>query len=130
MRMSNESILVILFVGLIAGWLAGQIVRGTGFGIIGDILVGIAGALVASLLFPRLGISIGTGLVREIIFSAIGAIILLFVVGLLFRGGRRYWAAAAGRAFFRNHGLKNNGAVSKDGPISFAPCRAMVFDDP
>jgi uncharacterized membrane protein YeaQ/YmgE (transglycosylase-associated protein family) len=90
MHMSNESILVILFVGLIAGWLAGQVVRGTGFGIIGDILVGIAGALVASLLFPRLGISIGTGLVREIIFSAIGAIILLFVVGLLFRGGRRY----------------------------------------
>src|SRR5882672_11227171 len=87
--MSNESILVILFVGLIAGWLAGQIVRGTGFGIIGDILVGIAGALVASLLFPRLGIAIGTGLVREIIYSAIGAIILLFVVRLLFRGGRR-----------------------------------------
>jgi uncharacterized membrane protein YeaQ/YmgE (transglycosylase-associated protein family) len=89
MRMSNESILVILFVGLIAGWLAGQIVRGTGFGIIGDILVGIAGALVASLLFPRLGISIGTGLVREILYSAIGAIILL-LVGLLFRGGRRF----------------------------------------
>ena len=90
MRMSNESILVILFVGLIAGWLAGQIVQGTGFGIIGDILVGIAGALVASLLFPRLGIAIGTGLVREILYSAIGAIILLFVVRLLFRGGRRF----------------------------------------
>jgi uncharacterized membrane protein YeaQ/YmgE (transglycosylase-associated protein family) len=88
MRMSNESILVILFVGLIAGWLAGQIVRGTGFGIIGDILVGIAGALVASLLFPRLGISIGTGLVREILYSAIGAIILLLVVRLLRGGGR------------------------------------------
>ena len=90
MRMSNESILVILFVGLIAGWLAGQVVRGTGFGIIGDILVGIAGALVASLLFPRLGIAIGTGLVREILYSAIGAIILLVVVRLLFRGGRRF----------------------------------------
>ena len=90
MRMSNESILVILFVGLIAGWLAGQIVQGTGFGIIGDILVGIAGALVASLLFPKLGIAIGTGLVREIIYSAIGAIILLVIVRLLFRGGRRY----------------------------------------
>ena len=90
MHMSNESILVILFVGLIAGWLAGQVVRGTGFGIIGDILVGIAGALVASLLFPRLGIAIGTGLVREIIYSAIGAIILLVIVRLLFRGGRRY----------------------------------------
>ena len=90
MHMSNESILVILFVGLIAGWLAGQIVQGTGFGIIGDILVGIAGALVASLLFPKLGIAIGTGLVREIIYSAIGAIILLVIVRLLFRGGRRY----------------------------------------
>jgi uncharacterized membrane protein YeaQ/YmgE (transglycosylase-associated protein family) len=90
MHMSNESILVILFVGLIAGWLAGQIVRGTGFGIIGDILVGIAGALVASLLFPKLGISIGTGLVREIIYSAIGAIILLVIVRLIFRGGRRF----------------------------------------
>ena len=56
MYISNESIIVILFVGLVAGWLAGKIVRGTGFGIIGDILVGIAGALVASLLFPRLGI--------------------------------------------------------------------------
>jgi uncharacterized membrane protein YeaQ/YmgE (transglycosylase-associated protein family) len=90
MHMSNESILVILFVGLIAGWLAGQIVQGTGFGIIGDILVGIAGALVASLLFPKLGIAIGTGLVREIIYSAIGAIILLVIVRVLFRGGRRF----------------------------------------
>jgi len=83
MRMSNESILVILFVGLIAGWLAGKIVRGTGFGIIGDILVGIAGALVANFLFPKLGIAIGTGLVREIIYSAIGAVVLLLVVRLV-----------------------------------------------
>ena len=88
MRLSNESLLVILFVGLIAGWFAGQIVRGTGFGIIGDILVGIAGALVASLFFPKLGISIGTGLVREILYSAIGAIILLLVVRLFRTGGR------------------------------------------
>jgi len=61
MRISNEGIIVILFVGLVAGWLAGKIVRGTGFGIIGDILVGIAGALVASFLFPKLGIVIGSG---------------------------------------------------------------------
>jgi uncharacterized membrane protein YeaQ/YmgE (transglycosylase-associated protein family) len=88
MRMSNESLLVILFVGLIAGWLAGQIVRGTGFGIIGDILVGVAGALLASLLFPRLGIRLGTGLVSEIIYSAIGAIVLLLIVRLVRTGGR------------------------------------------
>jgi uncharacterized membrane protein YeaQ/YmgE (transglycosylase-associated protein family) len=83
MQMSNEGILVILFVGLIAGWLAGKLVRGTGFGLIGDLIVGIAGALVASLLFPRLGIHLGTGLVSEIIYSAIGAVVLLLVVRLL-----------------------------------------------
>jgi len=88
MVLSNESIIVILFVGLVAGWLAGKIVRGTGFGIIGDILVGIAGALVASLLFPKIGIHLGTGLVSEIAYSAIGAIILLLVVRLVRGGGR------------------------------------------
>jgi len=88
MILSNEGIIVILFVGLIAGWLAGKIVRGTGFGIIGDILVGIAGALIAALLFPKLGIHIGTGIVSEIIYSAIGAIILLLIVRLVRTGGR------------------------------------------
>jgi uncharacterized membrane protein YeaQ/YmgE (transglycosylase-associated protein family) len=88
MHLSNESILVILFVGLVAGWLAGKVVRGTGFGIIGDIIVGIAGALIASFLFPKLGIHLGSGLVAEIIQSAIGAIILLLVVRLVRTGGR------------------------------------------
>ena len=88
MYLSNQSLLVILFVGLVAGWLAGKIVRGTGFGIIGDILVGIAGALVASYLFPKLGIHIGTGLISEIIYSAIGAILLLLIVRLVRTGGR------------------------------------------
>jgi uncharacterized membrane protein YeaQ/YmgE (transglycosylase-associated protein family) len=94
MRISNEGILVILFVGLIAGWLAGKIVRGTGFGIIGDIVVGIAGALIASFLFPKLGIHLGSGLVSEIIYSAIGAVLLLVVVrhfpfGFFRRGEQR-----------------------------------------
>ena len=83
MVLSNEGIIVILFVGLIAGWLAGKIVRGTGFGIIGDIIVGIAGAFITSLLFPRLGIHLGTGIVSEIIYSAIGAVLLLLIVRLL-----------------------------------------------
>jgi uncharacterized membrane protein YeaQ/YmgE (transglycosylase-associated protein family) len=83
MRLSNEGVLVILLVGLIAGWLAGKVVRGTGFGLIGDLIVGVAGALVASLLFPRLGIVLGTGIVSEIIYSAIGAIILLLIVRLV-----------------------------------------------
>ena len=80
MHISNQGILVVLFIGLVAGWLAGKIVRGTGFGLIGDILVGIAGALVANLLLPKLGIHIGTGVIREIINAAIGAVILLLVV--------------------------------------------------
>jgi uncharacterized membrane protein YeaQ/YmgE (transglycosylase-associated protein family) len=88
MYLSNQSLLVILFVGLVAGWLAGQIVRGTGFGIIGDILVGVVGAFIATLLFPRLGFHLGSSLVSEIIYSAIGAIILLLVVRLLRNGGR------------------------------------------
>jgi len=88
MVLSNEGIIVILFVGLVAGWLAGKIVRGTGFGIIGDILVGIAGALIAALLFPKLGIHLGTGIVSEIIYSAIGAVILLLIVRLVRTGGR------------------------------------------
>ena len=64
MHISNEGMLVILFVGLVAGWLAGKVVRGTGFGIIGDIVVGIAGALVASFRFPNLGIP-SAGLIRR-----------------------------------------------------------------
>ena len=83
MYISSESLIVILFVGLVAGWLAGKIVRGTGFGLIGDIVVGIAGAFVASWLFPKLGIHIGTGLVSEIIYSAIGAVLLLLIVRLV-----------------------------------------------
>ena len=83
MVLSNEGIIVILFVGLVAGWLAGKIVRGTGFGIVGDILVGIAGAFISTLLFPRLGFHLGGGLVSEIIYSAIGAVILLLVVRLV-----------------------------------------------
>lgn len=88
MYMSGESLIVILFVGLVAGWLAGKIVRGAGFGIVGDILIGIVGAFIASWLFPKLGIHIGAGLVSEIIYSAIGAIILLLIVRLVRGGGR------------------------------------------
>jgi len=88
MDMSTESILVILVVGIVAGWLAGKVVRGAGFGLIGDLLVGIAGAFVAAWLFPRLGIRIGSGIVSEIIFSALGAIILLLVVRLIRGRGR------------------------------------------
>ena len=55
MHISGESLAVILLVGLIAGWLAGQVVQVTGFGLVGDLVIGVVGALIASLLFPRLG---------------------------------------------------------------------------
>jgi uncharacterized membrane protein YeaQ/YmgE (transglycosylase-associated protein family) len=86
--MSGESLLVILVVGLIAGWLAGRIVRGTGFGIIADICIGIVGALIASWLFPRLGVHLGTGMISRIIAATLGAILLLLVLRLVHRRGR------------------------------------------
>ena len=73
-------LLVFLIVGAIAGWLAGQIVKGGGYGLIGDIIVGIVGAYIAGFLFPMLGIALGAGIVGEIISAAIGAIILLVVI--------------------------------------------------
>ena len=82
-----ETLLVTLVIGAIAGWLAGVIVQGSGFGLVGDILVGIAGALVAGFLFPALGIgfTIVGGIVGAIITAALGAIILLLIVGLIRR---------------------------------------------
>ncbi len=86
--MSGESIIVILLVGLIAGWLAGKIVRGTGFGLIADICIGIVGALIASWLLPRLGIYLGGGFIAAIIAATIGAVLLLVVIRLVRGRGR------------------------------------------
>jgi uncharacterized membrane protein YeaQ/YmgE (transglycosylase-associated protein family) len=77
--------IVWLIVGGIAGWLAGLIVRGYGFGIIGNIIVGIVGAFIAGWLLPKLGIVIGGGIIGEIIDAVIGAVILLLVIGLIRR---------------------------------------------
>ncbi|PWT91708.1 MAG: GlsB/YeaQ/YmgE family stress response membrane protein [Proteobacteria bacterium] len=88
MNLSGDSLIVILLVGLVAGWLAGKLVHGTGFGIIGDIVIGIIGAFIASWLFPKLGIQLGTGIVRQIIDSAIGAVLLLVIIRLIRGGGR------------------------------------------
>jgi uncharacterized membrane protein YeaQ/YmgE (transglycosylase-associated protein family) len=86
--MSGESLLVILLVGLVAGWLAGLIVRGWGFGLIGNIGVGVIGALIGYWLLPRLGIRIGAGLGAAIAAATIGALILLVLLGLISRQGR------------------------------------------
>lgn len=86
--MSLESLLIILLVGLAAGWLAGQVVQGTGFGLVGDIVIGIVGALIAGWLFPMLGVRLGGGILGAIIAAAIGAIILLVIARLIKGGGR------------------------------------------
>src|SRR5262245_35923952 len=82
MHISGENLLVILLVGLVAGWLAGKIVEGGGFGLIGDMAVGIVGALIGSWLMPRLGIHIASGIVSAIIVATIGAVLLLVIVRL------------------------------------------------
>ena len=94
MHMSNQSLLVILIVGIVAGWLAGRIVRGAGFGIIGDLLIGIIGAFIGSWLLPRAGMHLGTGIVSAFVNATIGAILLLLVVRLL--GGGAGWGGRSG----------------------------------
>ena len=84
--MALEAIIIILIVGAVAGWLAGQIVRGMGFGLIGNIVVGIVGAFIAGWLLPRIGIVIGGGMLGSIINATIGAVVLLVIVGLIRRG--------------------------------------------
>lgn len=83
--MSAETLIVWLLVGGIAGWLAGLIVRGFGFGVIGNIIIGIVGAFLAGWLLPQLGVNIGAGIVGAIIHALIGAVILLVLIGLIRR---------------------------------------------
>jgi uncharacterized membrane protein YeaQ/YmgE (transglycosylase-associated protein family) len=83
--MDAESLIIWLIVGGIAGWLAGMVVKGGGFGLIGDIVVGIVGALIAGWLLPQIGIAIGGGIIAAIINAFIGAVILLLIVRLIKR---------------------------------------------
>jgi uncharacterized membrane protein YeaQ/YmgE (transglycosylase-associated protein family) len=79
------SIIAALIIGGIAGWLAGLIVRGAGFGLIGNLVVGIIGALLAGWLLPQLGVNLGVGWVRDIINATIGAVIILVILALIKR---------------------------------------------
>lgn len=75
-------LLYFLIIGGIAGWLGGQIIRGAGFGIIGNIVIGIIGGIIGGWLFGQLGISAGGGLIGSIITAAIGAVVLLWIASL------------------------------------------------
>ena len=80
----NEFLWFIL-IGLIAGWLAGVLVKGGGFGVIGDIVVGVLGALLGGWLFRQFGLSSGGGLAGAILVSTLGAIVLIVVLRMLRR---------------------------------------------
>ncbi len=86
--MEPTGILIFLLVGLIAGWLAGKLVRGGGFGVIGDIIVGVIGAFIGGWLLPRLGLGpiiAGQPIINNIIVATIGAVILLLILRLIKR---------------------------------------------
>lgn len=69
-----------LIVGLIAGWLAGVLVKGGGFGLVGDLVVGVIGAFVGGFLFSLLGLGSNGGLIGGIVVATIGAMVLLVIV--------------------------------------------------
>ena len=82
--MSVESLLIFLFIGLIAGWLAGLVMRGGGYGIVGDIILGILGSLIGGFLFGLLGLG-ASGFLGSIIVAFVGAIVLIFLMRTLTR---------------------------------------------
>jgi len=88
------SLLWFVIIGAVAGWLAGQFMKGSGFGLIGDIIVGIIGSFLGGYLFRKVGLEIGHGLVGALIVAFIGAVLLLFIVRLFtgHRTGRRLWS--------------------------------------
>ncbi|HJW96500.1 MAG TPA: GlsB/YeaQ/YmgE family stress response membrane protein [Thermoanaerobaculia bacterium] len=82
--MSLTGLIWFLLIGLIAGWLAGQVMRGGGYGVVGDMIVGVIGALIGGWLFGVLHIGIG-GLLGAIITAFVGAIILIALLRIIRR---------------------------------------------
>jgi len=80
--MDIQSLLLFLLIGLVAGWLAGRIMKGGGFGLVGNIIVGVIGAMLGGWLFGLLGISAG-GLIGSLVTALVGAIVLLYLVRLI-----------------------------------------------
>src|SRR3954451_838005 len=99
--MTLTSLIWFLLIGLIAGWLAGQLMRGGGYGLVGDMIVGVIGALIGGWLFGVLGIGIG-GLIGAIITAFVGAVILIALLRVTRRAGaptpRRRWRRRSRRA--------------------------------
>lgn len=81
--MDLVSLAIFLLIGAAAGWLAGLLMRGGGFGLLGNIVVGIVGAVIGGFLFGLVGVSAGGGLIGSLVTSVIGAAVLLLIVGLI-----------------------------------------------
>lgn len=82
MPLDLQALLILLIVGAIAGWLAGTLVKGYGFGLVGNIVIGVIGAFIGAWLMPMLGFGMA-GLIGQIVSATIGAIILLLLIGLV-----------------------------------------------
>ena len=85
MVIDAQALIIWLVIGAIAGWLAGLLMTGGGFGLVGNILVGIIGAFVAGWLFPNFWPSMGSPMVNSIVHALVGALLVLFVLGLVRR---------------------------------------------
>jgi len=81
--MNAEQLVVFLLIGGVAGWLAGLITRGGGFGILGNIITGVIGAVFGGWLFGVLNISVGGKWVGPLVTATVGAVVLLFAIGLI-----------------------------------------------
>ena len=106
--MGLHGILAWIVIGTVAGWLTGKIMRGDGYGFIGDIVVGIIGAFIGGWLAGKLGISIGSGLIASIITATIGAVILVLILRMVRNGPEK-------RAAQRNKCRPRRGATSAEG---------------
>src|SRR5262245_45333073 len=82
---SSESILMVVVIGGVAGWLSGLILRGTGYGIIGDIIIGLIGAFVGNWLVRafHFSVNLGSPVANRIVVSVVGAVLLMLIVGIL-----------------------------------------------
>lgn len=76
-------LIVAIIIGAIAGWLAGKIVAGGGFGLLGNTVLGVVGSVLASYLLPALGISLGSGFASSVFSAMIGAIVVLIGIRLI-----------------------------------------------
>ena len=89
--MEMQFLLVLIVVGIVCGWLAGQIVRGYGFGLVGNLVVGALGALIVGWGLPKLGVALpvlgSSWILNAVVYGTVGAVILLLVIGLVRRAG-------------------------------------------